>query len=79
MSSTRDQLQEVFVDVFGDDGIVIARETTAVDVADWDSLMHVSLMLAAEKAFDIRFSSAEVAELETVGELIDLIDTKLKP
>lgn len=79
MSSTRDRLQEVFVDVFGDDGIVIARETTAVDVADWDSLMHVSLMLAAEKAFDIRFSSAEVAELETVGELIDLIDTKLKP
>ncbi len=79
MSSTRDRLQEVFVDVFGDDGIVIARETTAVDVADWDSLMHVSLMLAVEKAFDIRFSSAEVAELETVGELIDLIDTKLKP
>ncbi len=79
MSSTRDRLQEVFVDVFGDDEIVIARETTAVDVADWDSLMHVSLMLAVEKAFDIRFSSAEVAELETVGELIDLIDTKLKP
>ncbi len=79
MSSTRDRLQEVFVDVFRDDGIVIARETTAVDVADWDSLMHVSLMLAVEKAFDIRFSSAEVAELETVGELIDLIDTKLKP
>ncbi len=79
MSSTRDRLQEVFVDVFRDDGIVIARETTAVDVADWDSLMHVSLMLAVEKAFDIRFSSAEVAELETVGELIDLIGTKLKP
>lgn len=79
MSSTRDRLQEVFVDVFGDDEIVIAREMTAVDVADWDSLMHVSLMLAVEKAFDIRFSSAEVAELEAVGELIDLIDTKLKP
>lgn len=35
--------------------------------------MHVSLILRVENAFGVRFSSREVALLNTVGELEDLI------
>ena len=71
---TLTRLTEVFRDVFDDDELVIARETTAHDIDDWDSLMHVSLMVAVEQRFGCRFSSGDVAGLGSVGELVDLID-----
>jgi len=69
-----DELTGVFRQVFGDDELVVTRATTAADVEGWDSLTHVSLMLSIEKRFAIRFKSAQVASLENVGELADLVE-----
>ena len=69
-------LKDTFKDVFDDDDLIITRDTTARDVDEWDSLMHVTLMLAVEKQFGLRFSSSEVARLKSVGELVDLITSK---
>ena len=76
MADTLERLKEVFFDVFDDDEINLSRDTTAADVDEWDSLMHVNLVLATERAFNVRFSSTEVAQLVDVGELVDLIDAK---
>jgi len=76
MSDTLNRLKQVFFDVFDDDEIDVSRGTTAADVDDWDSLMHVNLVLATEREFGVRFSSTEVARLVDVGELVDLIDAK---
>ena len=76
MSQTLDKLSEVFFDVFDDDDLELSRATTAADVEEWDSLMHVNLVLATERAFDVRFSSMEVAQLVNIGDLVDLIDAK---
>jgi acyl carrier protein len=76
MEQVLDRLHSVFHDTFQDDDIVLTRETTAADVDGWDSLMHVSLMLNVEAGFGIRFTSTEVAVLNSVGELIDLIRSK---
>jgi acyl carrier protein len=73
MDDYLDRLNAVFQQVFLDDRLVVTRDTTAQDVEGWDSLMHVSLMVNVEKAFGVRFRSSEVAGLQTVGELIDLI------
>jgi acyl carrier protein len=70
------RVNDVFRDVFDEGDLSISRQTTAADVAGWDSLMHVRLMLAVEKAFGVRFSSSEVASLPNVGALIDLLDRK---
>ena len=70
------KLTAVFRDVFEDDEIEITPQTTAQDILDWDSLRHVTLMLSTEKVFGVRFSSAEVANLKNVGELMDLIGRK---
>ena len=74
MSDTLKQLNEVFFDVFDDEELNINQETTAHDVQGWDSLMHVTLMLSVEKALGVKFTSAEVASLKNVGELIALVD-----
>ncbi|GDX80368.1 acyl carrier protein [Deltaproteobacteria bacterium] len=72
--STIEQLQSVFRDVFEDDDIAISRTTTARDVAGWDSVMNVTLMISVERAFSLRFKSGNIAGLKNVGELVDLID-----
>lgn len=76
MSDTITQLQAVFRDVFDDGELKIDRATTANDIDDWDSLRHVGLVVNIEAAFRIKFTSLEVAGLESVGEMIDLIEQK---
>lgn len=74
MSTTLDRLTELFRDVFEDDDLVIARDTTAAEVEDWDSLMHVTLVVNVELEFGVRFKSSDVSALGSVGDLIDLIE-----
>jgi acyl carrier protein len=71
-----ERLNQVFQDVFDDDELQVTRQTTAKDVEGWDSLMHVTLVVNVEKAFKVKFSSTEVASLQTVGDLLDLINTR---
>jgi len=72
-----DQLTTLFRDILDDDSIVLGRSSTTDDVEDWDSVSHISLMLATEEAFGVRFNAAEVGELADVGELVDLIRRRL--
>lgn len=75
-TETLGRLGDVFKDVFNDDALTITRETTAADIPEWDSLMHVTLIVNVEKAFGVRFKSSEVSSLQNVGELVDLIGAK---
>ena len=69
-------LTEIFHDVFDDESIVVTPELTANDVAEWDSLAHIRLIVAVEKRFALKFSAAEVARLKNVGEFVSLIQAK---
>ena len=73
----KEKLQEVFQDVFDDDEIELTDEMTAEDVEAWDSLTHVQLIVAVEKAFGVKFSTVEVMKLKNVGEFIKLIEKRL--
>jgi acyl carrier protein len=76
MEDRMERLNQIFRDVFDDDELNITRQTTAKDVEGWDSLMHVTLVVNVERAFKLKFSSSEVAALQTVGELLDLINAR---
>ena len=71
------RLNGVFQNVFDDPDVTVARQTTAQDVEGWDSLTHINLIVAVEKEFKIRFTTAEVTGLKNVGELIDAISRKM--
>ncbi len=77
MQNHRDKLTEIFRDLFDNDDIVLRDDTTAGDVAGWDSLKNIKLMIRIEKAFRIRFGTGEVVGLKNVGELLALIDKKI--
>lgn len=67
------RLTEVFRDVFDDDEIEIWDEMSAADLDEWDSLMHISLVVATEKEFGLKLNVVEVSQLENVGGMIELL------
>lgn len=71
------RVNSIFCDIFDDDSIVISDEMTAADIDDWDSLEQINLLVAMERAFDIKFSVGEVEGLANVGEMLDLVARKL--
>ena len=72
------KLTTVFCDVFDDPKLEISDATTAKDVADWDSITHVNLIVAVEKAFGTSFTTKEVKSMANVGALIQLIAKRVK-
>ena len=79
MNDILGQLQPIFQDILDQPDLTITRESSAQNVEDWDSLAHINLVTAVEKHFKIRFALGELQELKNVGEMVDLIRTKLDP
>ena len=73
------EVQEIIRSVFDEPALPITRETIAQDVESWDSVMHVTLLLAVEDAFRMHFTLPEMAYLKNVGDLVNLIDSKRRP
>jgi acyl carrier protein len=80
MSETRDQLQEVFREVFDDPGLELRDDMTAADVEGWDSVAHIDLLIAVERVLGIKFAMAEMSRLkepdQNIGSFVQLIDSK---
>ena len=66
------KLNEIFIDIFGDDDIVLSEETTPQDVEDWDSIGHVYLTVEIEEEFSIKLGD-EMGKVENIKDIIDLI------
>ncbi len=71
-----ERLQSIFDDIFLDD-VVVTPELSANDVEEWDSLLHISLVVAVEEAFGIRFRVGEVEAAQNVSDFADIIIKRL--
>ncbi len=76
MEAILDKMTMIFHDVFENEDIVVTPSLTASDVPEWDSLAHVRLILAVQKAFKVKFSAAQIASLKNVGDLMELVRSK---
>lgn len=72
-----DELATVFEEVFDQKGLKLTSETTANDIDGWDSMSHVTMLMAVEDHFGIEFKPYEIANLVNVGALLTLVDKKL--
>ena len=46
---------EIFQTVFSDPKLVVSEMTSASDIADWDSLAQIRLLMTMEQNFEIQF------------------------
>lgn len=72
-----EQLNELFREIFDNDSIVLTSATTAKDIEGWDSFVHVTITVAVEQRFNIKFQTAEIETLLNVGDMVELISQKL--
>lgn len=72
-----EKLNKIFQDLFDDESLHIDENTTAADIEDWDSLVHIHLLIDVENEFGIKFSMNEASSLKNVGMMADVIYNKL--
>lgn len=72
-----EKLDVIFKTVFSNPDIVLSDSLTANDVDSWDSLTHMILITEVEKAFSVTFKLKELNKMKNVGDMVDIILSKL--
>lgn len=72
-NDTLSKLQGIFESTFDEVDGPITPETSPRTMEDWDSIMHVELILAIEKEFGVRLTSRQVAECTQVAKIIEVL------
>lgn len=73
-----EKLTAVFNEVFNDTTIILCDDMTSKDVENWDSLTHMLMIAKVEEVFNIKIKLKELNKLHTVGDLINIIESKLQ-
>jgi acyl carrier protein len=55
------------------DDIWLSASLTAKDVAGWDSIKQVEIIMETEQRFGLRFSSSEVDSFRNVGDIVSAV------
>ena len=74
MTALDPHLSELIADLFGLPAHEITPQTGRATLAQWDSLLHLRLILAVEKGFQVRFPTAKIAELTSAGAIQEALD-----
>lgn len=74
-----ERLTQIFHDVFMRDDIVLRPELSATDIEGWDSFKMIEIILSTEEQFGCKIRSRELDELQNVGDLVRLIESRALP
>ena len=78
--STFSILQQVFKESFGDDSLKISLEDSRENpgqIEGWDSLKNVELLHCIEQKFEIRLTLQELQDMNSIGDMMQIIKSKL--
>lgn len=65
------KVKDIINDLFDEYEGPVTMETTANDVAQWDSLSHVRLMIMIEMELGVHFSTSEMQSFKNLGDLVN--------
>jgi acyl carrier protein len=74
----RQKAQVIFREVFEKPELELFDAMQAKDVEGWDSLNHVTLIMALEESFGIKFTTREVMGFQNVGEMLGCLAGKVE-
>lgn len=67
----------VFSSVLEHSNFELTNETTADDVDGWESITHMILIEEIEKEFNIKFKLMDLMNMDSVGDLLDTIESEI--
>ena len=83
MEMMREKLKNILQQVLDQEIELLTDDMSAADFPDWDSLAHLNIVVAIERAFKIRFAAAEISKLkqpgQNIGSFLGLIAQKSSP
>ena len=72
------KLTEIFRTVYGNEDLVLEDSMTPDSVDNWVSLTHMQMTNEVQETFGIKFGIKDQTKLMRVGDIIELIEEKLK-
>ena len=71
------KLTPIFRQVFNDEEMDVSLELSSDEIDEWSSLSQAIMLTEVENAFNIKFKLREVATMNSVKAIVDLITAKL--
>lgn len=77
MASTEERVRNIIVELLGVDAGKVTREARFREDLEADSLDLVELIMEFEQEFGGEISDEEAQRIETVGQAVDYLDSKM--
>lgn len=71
------RVRQIAADVFGLPLDAVTGQSSPETIENWDSLQHVTLVVALEQAFAVQFLPEEISEMLTIERIASLVDQKV--
>jgi acyl carrier protein len=78
MTDVLPQVQRLAAEVFNRSASDITADSSPETVEEWDSIQHLSFIMALESSFDVEFSPEEMEHVRSVGDAAKLVATKAR-
>ena len=72
-----DELRTLAADVLRVPRSQIGNDSTPQQIENWDSIEHVNLLMAIEQQFGVEFDPDEMAQMESIGKIGELLSRKV--
>jgi len=72
-----EELRTVAADIFAVAPSQINADSTPESVDNWDSISHVSLVVAIEEQYGVSFHPDEIVDMLSLGKIAELLAAKL--
>lgn len=69
-------LETIFRQVLKRQDLILSEDLKGSDVAEWDSLSHLNLIGEIESHFKIKFKLKELITMQSVGDMVRIIELK---
>lgn len=66
-------MKEMLDTVFENCASEITERSTYLDIEDWDSMAHISLMVALQEKYKIEIPDAIITELTSVAKILNFL------
>lgn len=71
------QVNDIFIELFEDENIVLDENSDTSSISAWDSLNHIQVITAIEKHFKIRFDLNDLLNFQNIGDVCKGVQSKL--
>ncbi|MEP1206857.1 MAG: acyl carrier protein [Rhizobiaceae bacterium] len=70
------KLYDIIAGILNIEADTLNEQSNAMNTPNWDSLRHIEVILAVETAYNIRFAINEVVNMQNLGDMRAVLESK---